>query len=58
VDEPFGQFRVAVIQVDPVCPGVPSVDCANERIGLLERFAVGTAEVSGDLDLLVWGEGR
>lgn len=55
--QPAGDLTVGVVQVDPVCPGVALVDCPDERAGLLERFAAGTAEVQGEPDLLVWGEG-
>lgn len=52
-----GSLDIAIVQVQPPCPGRAAVDCPGEGETLLERFAAATARLSDDVDLVVWGEG-
>lgn len=53
---PAGELDVAVVQVDDPCPGEFAADCPDVRDRLLRRFIDGTALLSGDQTLTLWGE--
>jgi apolipoprotein N-acyltransferase len=55
--EPTRAMTVAIVQVDPVCPGRYAVDCPGERAELLTRHLAATTALDDGIDLVLWGEG-
>lgn len=54
---PSGTLEVAIVQVDPPCPGRTAVDCPGEQEANLEQFIRSSATLPDSVDLLLWGEG-